>query len=173
MKITLPLTVSEEYESDYNYTEIKNILNNLTPEIKIFGIKTRQHNLYEDENNKKFTVSLFSPLVYNSSNQPVSTLYMRIEIKTEYPTTLNLKFIPNYFAILFLLIFVVIFIPGAFFAEKWTINDVYRTPTVPERFLFSLAGIIPGVWCYIQFIRPIKRTKNWIIKKMRLRKILE
>lgn len=166
MKITLPLTIYENYKTDLTYSEVKNILNKKNPEKYLLGLKVDKYD-YE-ENNKTLKIQRYSiGLDAFLESFPL----VKLKIESENPIIANVKFTPSYFSILFFAVFVVVFIPAAFFAEKWTINDVLRTPTLPERFLFSLGGIIPGIWCYLQFIRPIKKTEKWLIEKLKLQKI--
>ena len=88
---------------------------------------------------------------------------------SERPLTINILIKPSYFTIVFFSIFVFTFIPTAIFVDKLTINGVFKSPTVIERLLYSLGGIIPGLWCYFGYIRPIKKAENWIIQKLSLR----
>jgi len=55
--------------------------------------------------------------------------------------------------------------------DEITINDVLKKPNLQDHFLFSLGGIVPGIWCYIGFIRPIKKTELWIVEKLNLKEI--
>lgn len=75
-----------------------------------------------------------------------------MKIENENPTQAEIKFIPNYFSILFFSIFVFTFISIAVFIDKMTINGVYREPTLGERLLYSLAGIVHRIWCYLRII---------------------
>jgi len=53
--------------------------------------------------------------------------------------------------------------------DKITVGDVVKSPTIKDRILFALVGgIIPGLWCYFGYIRPIKMAKNWIVSKLGL-----
>jgi hypothetical protein len=166
MKITLPFTILRKYKTDLTYSEIKKILDEKTPEKYLLGMKIDKYE-YE-ENNKTIKIQRYS-LGVDAFLESFPLIKMKIE--TENPIIANVKFTPSYFSILFFAIFVVIFIPAAFFVEKWNINDVLREPTLPERFLFALAGIIPGIWCYLQFIRPIKKTEKWLVEKLKLQKL--
>jgi hypothetical protein len=57
----------------------------------------------------------------------------------------------------------------AIFIDKTTINGVFRTPTILERLMIAgLGGIIPGLWCYFGYIRPIKKAESWIITRLNL-----
>jgi hypothetical protein len=166
MKITLPLTISGKYKTNFDYLEIKNILDEKMPEKYFMGMKVDK---YEYEvNNKTLKIQRYS-LGLDAFIE--SFPLIRIKIESENPIIANIKLTPSYFSILFFAVFVFTFIPAAFFVEKWTINDVLREPTLIERCLFSLAGIIPGIWCYLQFIRPIKKTEKWLIEKLKLQKL--
>ncbi|KIA82620.1 hypothetical protein [Kaistella jeonii] len=166
MKITLPLTIYGKYQTDFSYAEIINILDKKTSEKYLLGMKIDKYE-YE-ENNKTIKIQRYS-IGLDAFLESFPLIKMKIE--NENSMVANVKITPSYFRILFFAVFVIVFIPAAFFAEKWTINDILRTPTLPERFLFSLAGIIPGIWCYFQFIRPIKKTEKWLIEKLKLQKL--
>ena len=165
-KITLPFTISGKYKTDLTYSEIKKILDVNTPEKYLLGMKVDK---YEYEENGKILIIQRYSLGLDAFLESFPLIKMKIE--SENPIIADVKFTPSYFSILFFAIFVVVFIPAAFFAEKWNINDVLREPTLPERFLFSLGGIIPGIWCYLQFIRPIKKTEKWLVEKLKFQKL--
>ena len=91
------------------------------------------------------------------------------EFISERPTILNIKLKPNYITIIFFSIFVITFIPLGIFLDKMTINGVFRAPTILERLMFAgLGGIVPGLWCYFGYIRPIKKAELWIINRLNL-----
>jgi len=166
MKITLPLTIHGKYKTDLTYNEIKKILETKNSEKYLLGMKIDKY-AYE-ENDATLKIQRYS-LGIDAFSESFPIINMKVE--SQNPIIADIRFTPSYFSILFFLVFVVVFIPAAFFAEKWTINDVLREPTLPERFLFSLGGIIPAIWCYLQFIRPIKKTEKWLIEKLKLKKI--
>ncbi len=87
---------------------------------------------------------------------------------SENPLVINILIKPRYFTIIFFSLFVLTFIPVAIFADKMTINGVFKSPSIVERMLFSLGGIIPGLWCYFGYIRPVKKAENWIVQKLNL-----
>ncbi len=166
MKINLPFTISGKYQTDFSYTEIKNILDKKIPEKYLLGMKVDKYE-YE-ENSKLFKIQRYS-LGLDAFRESFPLIKMNIE--NENPTITSIKFTPSYFSILFFAFFVVFFTHAPFFVEKWTINEILREPTLPERFLFSLGGIIPAIWCYLQFIRPVKKTEKWLMEKLNLKKL--
>lgn len=89
------------------------------------------------------------------------------EIVNQDPTRVFLILRPGYRMIIFFLVVATMFAWTSVFGDNWTINGVKRLPTLTERIMFFLAGSgIPSLWCYLQYIRPIKKTKNWIVEKL-------
>ena len=88
---------------------------------------------------------------------------------SEKPLTINLRIRPSYLPIIFFSFFTIMVIGSAIFAEEMTINGVLKVPTVSERFLFGLLAVIPGLWCYFGYIRPVKKAENWIVQLLHLR----
>jgi hypothetical protein len=88
------------------------------------------------------------------------------------PTTVNLKFIPNYIMIVFFFIVATCFLYASIFLPKMTINDVLRVPTIFERILFVCIGcIVPLLWCFFGYIRPIKKAETWILERLNLKRL--
>lgn len=84
------------------------------------------------------------------------------------PTIVDLKIIPDYNKIGFFTLVAAIFIFTAIFIDELTIGDTLKTPTLLERFYFSLGGIIPVFYCYFLYIKPIKTMKIWVIDSFQL-----
>ncbi len=89
---------------------------------------------------------------------------------SEKPLTVNLRIRPSYFMIIFLSFSVFAFIPSAIFVDEMTVNGVVKSPTVVDRLTFSLVGgVIPGLWCYFGYIRPVKKAERWIVQLLHLK----
>lgn len=85
------------------------------------------------------------------------------------PTIIKILIRPNYLMIAFFSLFVLIFIPTPLFIDEMTINGVTRSPGIFERILFTAAGgVLPGLWGYFGYIRPIRKANEWIVKKLAL-----
>jgi hypothetical protein len=70
------------------------------------------------------------------------------------------------------LIFPIVCIPTALFTSEMKINGVLRAPELFQRMLMGvLAGGGPLVWCYLDSIRPIKRTEAWLREELQLTEI--
>ena len=160
----LPFSIDKFYTTHLSKSQVTEELTNLVTE-KIFeGLRTDK--FVTEISKKRF---LIGRNTYGLDGFALER-YPTIEgiYFSERPLTLNILIKPSYFTIIFFSIFVFTFIPAAIFIDKMTINGVFKSPTIMERFLFSLGGIIPGLWCYFGYIRPIKKAENWIIKKLSL-----
>ncbi|WP_027375819.1 hypothetical protein [Kaistella palustris] len=166
MKFRLPFSIYNKYETDLSYTEIINTLENKKTEYYLNGLQIVKYN---------YNVTYRNILVqrYSEGLDVVIEVFPLVEMKieSENPTKLKTKIHPNYRGIIFLSIFTLVFSLASIFENRWTFNGVSRDPTILERFLFFFGGgIIPAVWCYLQFIRPIKKTEKWLIEKLKLKK---
>ncbi len=164
----LPVTIDRCYFTDLSKNQVNEELNSLTNQKQFGGLRTDKFVAQTSETG--FTIGR------NTYGLDGFTLEQYPEIKgfyiSEIPLTINIVIKPNYFAILFFSIFFFSFIPVGIFVDKMTINGIFRVPTIIERFLFaSGGGLIPGVWCYFGYIRPIKKAMNWIVEKLKLNAI--
>jgi hypothetical protein len=91
------------------------------------------------------------------------------EVVNENPFRIYIELIPSYLAIVFFFVIALLFFIAGVFINNWTINGIKRAPLVYERLLIVLFGSgIPLLWCYLQYIRPIKKAKTWIFEKLQL-----
>lgn len=88
---------------------------------------------------------------------------------SEKPLTVNLRIKPSLFIIILFSFFTIMLIGSAIFAKEMTINGVLKSPTVNERFLISLWALIPGLWCYFGYIRPVKKAEKWVVQLLHLK----
>src|SRR5687767_7878078 len=147
----LPFSIDRYYTTHLTRSQVTEELNNLVTEKKFGGLRTDKFVTGISENSFLIGRNTYGLDGFTLEQYPV------IEgiFFSERPVTINVLIKPSYFAILFFSIFVFTFIPVAIFVEKMTINDVFRTPTIIERFLFAgVGGIMPGLLCYFGYIRP-------------------
>ena len=161
----LPFSIDKYYTTHLSRSQVAEELNNLVTEKRFGGL--RRDKLVTQISEGGFIIGR------NSNGVDGFTLeqYPTVEgiYFSERPLTINILIKPSYFNIIFFSIFVFTFIPASIFINNMTINGVFRSPTIMERFLFALiGGIIPGLWCYFGYIRPIKKAEIWIIEKLRL-----
>ncbi|HAT81275.1 MAG TPA: hypothetical protein DCS17_07780 [Flavobacterium sp.] len=162
----LPFTISRKYKTSLTKNEIFKIIGEVKSEKLFQGIRLDKFEGVILENSFQLQRESFG-LDISLENYPLVTC----KIEKENPTVIELLIKPNYLDIAFFMIFVVTFISVAIFSDEITINDVLKKPDLFERVLLSLGGIIPGIWCYIGFIRPIKKTEKWIVEKLFLKEI--
>jgi len=82
---------------------------------------------------------------------------------------LNLKLVPNYFSIAFFLFFVITFTSVALFSNKDNLGFSPSDSEIIKRLANFIGGAgVPGIWCYLRYIRPIKKTEQWIKEKLHL-----
>lgn len=162
----LPFTIIKKYKTSLDKEDIFKIIGEVKSEKLFKGFRIDNFRSVILENSFKLQRDSFG-LDLTVENYPSITC----EIEKENPTIVKLAIKPYYHDIAFFLIFVVVFISVAIFCNEITINDILKKPNLYERFLFSLGGIIPGIWCYIGFIRPIKKTQKWIVEKLNLKEI--
>ena len=162
----LPLTIIKKYKTHLDKENIFKIIGEVKSEKLFKGIRVDKFRSVILENSFKLQRESFG-LDLTLENYPMITC----EIEKEKPTIVKLIIEPYYQDIVFFMILIVAFISGAIFFDEITINGILKKPNLFERFLFSLGGIIPGIWCYIGFIRPIKRTEKWIVERLNLKGI--
>ena len=160
----LPFTIEKLYTSKFTFAEIAKELENKSS-IKYFGgfrVDKYRHNIFENG----FYVQRYS----NGIDAFLEYFpLIKGEVVNEKPTRLFLTFKPSYFTIILSFIVVFVFGYAGIFVDNWTLNGVKRVPTLPERLLIVAVGSgIPFLWCYLQYIRPIKRAESWIIEKLGL-----
>jgi hypothetical protein len=161
----LPFSIDRYYTTDLSTSQVAEELNNLDKEKKFGGLRIDKFIAQCSEDG--FIVGR------NTSGVDGFTLEQYPIIEGIYfskkPLTINILIKPRYLMILFFALFVFTFIPAAIFIDKMTINGIFRSPTIMERFLFAfVGGIIPGLWCYFGYIRPIRKAENWIVEKLGL-----
>ena len=162
----LPFTIIRKCKTSLTKKEIFEIIREVKSEKFFQGIRLDKFESVILENSFLLQRESFG-LDITPENYPLVTC----KIEKENPTSVELIIKPYYQNITFFMIFVVTFISVAIFCDEITINDVLKKPDLFERFLISLGGIIPGIWCYIGFIRPIKKTEKWIVEKLNLKEI--
>lgn len=160
----LPFSIDHSYTTYLTKTQIKEELENLAPS-KTFG-GLRKDNFVSTVSEEDFIIwrETIGVDFFTLERYPV----IRGSYVASNPLTINILIKPGYFTILFFAVFVFLFIPAAVFVDKMTVSGVYRVPTISERFMFSLGGILPGLWCYFGYIRPIKKAQKWIVEKLNL-----
>lgn len=160
----LPFTIEKLYTTNLTFDEIAQELENKNS-IKYFGelrVDKYKHDIVENG----FYVQRYS----NGIDAFLEYFpLIKGEIVNEKPTRVFLTFKPSYFTIIFFSIFVFGFGYAGIFVDNWTLNGVKRMPTIPERLLIvALGSGIPFLWCFLQYIRPIKRAEKWITEKLGL-----
>lgn len=166
----LPFTIDKYYSTDLTKDKVIEELNNLTDQKQFGGLRTDKFFVEFFEGGFVVGRKTYGLDGFTLAQYPAITGFYN----SEKPLTLNIIVKPDYFTILFFAIFVFTFIPAGIFLHKMTINGVFRSPSISERFLFAgIGGFIPGLWCYFGYIRPVKKAENWIVEKLRLNVIHE
>jgi hypothetical protein len=161
----LTLSTNKSYSSILSKEEIIHELNNLDREKKFGGLKVDQFDTNIMDSN--FSIQRYSNGLDGFTLEKFPLI--NGEIISEKPTVINIKLKPNLFTIVFFAIFVFTFIPVGIFIDEMTINGVKKVPTILERLTFAgLGGLIPGLWCYFGYIRPIKKAEIWIVNRLNL-----
>ena len=160
----LPFSINRFYTTHLSKTQVRDELNTLMTEKKFGGLRTDKFVVIISDDRfaigrKTYGVDGFTLEQYPA----IKGIYF-----SETPLKINIVIKPSYFTIIFFSIFVFTFISAALFVDKMTINGVYKSPTIVERFLLFLGGVLPGLWCYFGYIRPVKKAENWIVKKLTL-----
>ena len=159
----LPFTLIGEYKSTLTFDEIKKALENNETNKYFSGLQVDKYS-YEISG-YSFKIQRYS---YGLDIFIASFPLITGEVKNQNPTFLSLKFKPNYFSILFFSFFVVMFISLGIFSDR---DNLGFSPTDSEglkRILHLVGGLVPGIWCYLRYIRPIKKTEQWIKEKLSL-----
>ncbi|QNA46136.1 hypothetical protein [Lacibacter sediminis] len=160
-----PFTIDKYYSTDLSKSQVFEEMNNLDTEQQFGGLRTDKFIAQTSESGFIVIRNTYGLDGFTLEQYPTLEGYYI----SEKPLTINIVVKPRYFTILFFSIFVFTFIPASIFIDKMTINGIFRSPTIPERFLFAgVGGVIPGLWCYFGYIRPIKKAENWIVEKLRL-----
>jgi hypothetical protein len=161
----LPFSIDRYYTTHLSKSQITKELDGLVTEKKFRGLRTDKIVTSTSESGFMIGRNTYGVDGFTLEQYPViQGIYF-----SERPLTINILIKPNYFIIFFFAIFVFTFIPAGIFIDKMTINGVFRSPTITERFLFAgVGGIMPGLWCYFGYIRPIKKAENWIVEKLEL-----
>lgn len=161
----LPFSINTYYTTHLSKNQVLEELDKLSTDKKIYGLRTDHFMIQPSETG--FLI------VRNTAGVDAATFeqYPPIEgiYYSEKPLVVNIKIKPNYFIILFFSIFFFTFIPVGIFIDEMTINGVLRKPTNAERLLFAgLGGVMPALWCYFGYIRPVRKAKNWIADILKL-----
>jgi hypothetical protein len=158
----LPLTVDALYTTILTKEEIMRVVYSEEKETSFLGMKVEEHK-------GRMVGNEFEVARQASGISAFIEPYPLIKGWTyENPMRIKLKIIPKYFDILFFSICSSAFILGAILSDKMTVNHVYKTPTILERFIFSSFGIVIGIWGYLRAIRPIGRSEKWAVRKFKL-----
>ena len=162
----LPFSIIRKYKTSLAKEGIFKIIGEVKSEKYYRGIRVDKYRTIILQNSFKLQREAFG-LELTLENYPLITC----EIEKENPTIVKLVIKPYYQDIVFFMLFFVTFISAAIFCDEITIDNILKKPNLLERFLFSLGGIFSGIWCYIGFIRPIKKTQKWIVEKLNLQEI--
>jgi hypothetical protein len=162
----LPLTIIRKYKTSLAKKEIFEIIGEVKSERLFKGIRFDKFRSVILENSFHLQRESFG-LDMTLENYPL----VSCKIEEESPTIVELVIKPYYQDIVFFMIFIITFISFAIFCDEIAIGDFIKRPNLFERFLFSLGGIIPGIWCYFGFIKPIKKTEKWIVEKLNFKEI--
>jgi len=160
----LVLNIDQYYSSGLTKAGISDALAFLGKENKFGGLRTDRFIASETEDGfvverntyglDFFTIERYPPITCN---------YI-----SEDPVVLNIRIRPNYFTIIFLSFMSVAFMLSTLLASKMTINCVYKTPSIPERLVFIGFSLLPALWCYFGYLRPIQKAEKWITEKLNL-----
>lgn len=161
----LPFSIDKYYTTYLTKSQVAEELKKLATEKKFRGLRTDKFVTQTSDSGFTIGRDTYGLDGFTLERYPVvDGIYF-----SENPLIVNIQIKPSYLTILFFSIFVFTFIPTGIFIDKMTINGVFRSPTIMERFLFaSVGGIIPGLWCYFGYIRPIKKAENWIVQLLNL-----
>lgn len=161
----LPFSIDGYFTTHLSKAQIAEELNSLRTEKKFGGLRTDKFITNTSESGFMIGRNTYGIDGFTLEQYPViEGIYF-----SESPLTINILIKPSYFTILFFSMFVLTFIPVAIFIDKMTINGVFRPPTIIERALFAfIGGIIPGLWCYFGYVRPVKKAERWIVQKLNL-----
>jgi hypothetical protein len=166
----LPFKIDRYYTTDLSKRQVIDVLDNLSNHKQFSGLSAGKFIAQTSE----------SHFVVEQDNSGVdgTTFEQHPEIEGYYvadtPLVINIIITPNYFVILFFSIFVFTFPTVGIFVDEMTINGVFRSPTIFERLIFIvLGGVMPGLWCYFGFIRPVKKAENWIVERLMLRRMAD
>ena len=165
-KMSFSIVIHKTFISPLSKEEVFTfVYDKLNSQSKFLFFSSNDYGGHVDENYFKF---------YKKFNENSGPAYPKIigTIKSEYPTTIEIKIKPHYFRIAFFLIFPLVFIPNSLINYQMIINCTLRTPELYERILFALfGGGLPLLWCYFDCIRPIKKTEAWLRKELQLSEI--
>jgi hypothetical protein len=161
----LPFSINRYYTTHFSKSQVAEELSNLATVKKFRGLRTDKYVTDISDNRFRIDRQTYGVHGFTLGQFPViEGIYF-----SERPLTMNILIKPSYFAILFFSLFVFTFIPAAIFVDKMTFNGVYKSPTISERFLFgAIGGLMPGLWCYFGYIRPVKMAEKWIVEKLSL-----
>lgn len=162
----LPFTIIKKYKTFLSKEELFDSIGNVKSEKLLKGLRFDKFSTVILENSFQLQRESFGVDMV-LENYPLITC----NIEKENPTIVQVLIKPNYLNIAFFMVFVLVFISVSIFMDEITINEELKKPNLQERFLFSLGGIVPGIWCYFGFIRPIKKTEKWIVEKLNLKEI--
>ena len=162
----LPFSVDNFYTTHLSKSQVTEELNSLTTLKTFNGLRTDKFASIVSESGFIIQQNTYGLDGFTLEQHPViEGLYF-----SDRPLVINILIKPSYSTILFFALFVFLFIPAGVFVDTMTINGVLRSPSILERFLFAgVGGIIPGLWCYFGYIRPIKKSEKWIVEKLSLR----
>lgn len=120
---------------------------------------------------KRFTDSFSLRKRGGGSNGPIYP-WIEGKIKDSQSNQIDLVIQPSYFFLAFLLVFICIMLSGLWLIDDMKINGEHRVPFLVERVFFSLFAIaLPSIIGYFKMVRPMQEAEEWLIKKLRLRKI--
>lgn len=160
----LPFSIDKYYITDLSKEEVNEELNNLTKEKKYAGLRTDKFIVETSESGFIVGRNTYGIDGFTFEQYPVvEGVYFPGK-----STSINIIIKPRYLMIFLFSVFVLLFIPVSIYPYDITINGVFRSLTIKERFLFAFCGVIPGLWCYFGYIKPIKKAENWIVKKLSL-----
>ena len=161
----LPFSLDRYYTTPLSKIQVIEEINNLSTEKKFGGLRSDKLVTQISENGFLISRKTYGVDGFTLEQYPlIEGIYF-----SEMPLTINILIKPSYFTILFFSLFVLTFIPASIFVDKMTINGVFRSPTIWERFMVTgVSGFMPGLWCYFGHIRPVNKAENWIKEKLSL-----
>ena len=140
--------------------EVRSLLENKT---KLLFFSIRQY--YGSSNDKEFVF-----FGYRSYFNGFEVPKLKGAIRSEHPTTIEVRMAIPYFVMFIYLLFPVIFISTFALADEMLFNGVLRKPEIWERFFFGFFSIaIPSVIFYTNTILPLQRIRKHLKERLQLK----
>ena len=168
MKEKLPFAIQKHYTTPMEWRQVAKFME--SRKSKKGDLWIFQNYVYKvSVENRRFTLKKIS----YSRRRPH---YPTVEgvVVSESPLVLKIKIIPNYWLLIFYIIFPLVFIyPLVFISfsllQEMITNGDYRAPELWERFFMALFGVgFPLLLGWFNLIRPIRQTELWLMDKLSL-----